>query len=185
MSRWGDERDGAGRRRAGPGAACGGRGCQGQGGPHAAGMPARELPGANRTREERERNQRKEVNEERKGDNRRLAPYASEQRMMGLLAELGERYRIDYQREYKIKDERNGWFVTHVDGAWPKDRLVIVRCTAGCIASGSSTRPAHALRTSSNGSTTCGPVAGACWSSTTQKCRASDGGRPWSRWRSS
>lgn len=88
-------------------------------------VPDHERPGAQRTREERARNQRKEIREERKGDDRRRMPYASEQRMMGLLAELGERYRIDYQREYKIRDDANDWYVTHVDVAWPADRLVI------------------------------------------------------------
>jgi len=123
MRRWDDERDGESRREPDPAPRAEARDARAGEDPRAA--DARDLPGANRTREERARNQRKEVNEERKGDDRRPVPYASEQRMMGLLAELGERYRIDYQREYKIRDERNDWFVTHVDCAWPKERLVI------------------------------------------------------------
>jgi len=87
--------------------------------------PEHERPGAHRTREDRERNQRAEIREADKADIRRLSPYSTEQRMMGLLAELGERYRLDYEREYKIRDEPNDWYVTHVDFAWPKDRLVI------------------------------------------------------------
>src|SRR5690348_5253557 len=78
-------------------------------------------PGAHRTREEREHQQRKEIREQRKADERRLAPYSSEQRMMGLLSELGERNRIDFQREYKIRDDQNDWYVTLVDFAWPDD----------------------------------------------------------------
>src|SRR5947209_7366721 len=87
--------------------------------------PARERPGTNRSPEERERNQRTEVREADKADLRRLSPYSSEQRMLGLLAELGERYRLDFEREYRIRDEPNDWYVTHVDVAFPKDRLVI------------------------------------------------------------
>ncbi len=87
--------------------------------------PDHERPGAHRTRQERERNQRLEVREADKADIRRLSPYSTEQRLMGLLAELGERYRLDYEREYKIRDEPNDWYVTHVDVAWPTDRLVI------------------------------------------------------------
>ncbi len=87
--------------------------------------PDHERPGAQRTREERERNQRTEIREADKAEVRRLSPYSSEQRMMGLLAALGERYRLDYEREYKIRDERNDWYVTHVDFAWPKERLVL------------------------------------------------------------
>jgi len=45
--------------------------------------------------------------------------------MMGLLSELGERNRLDFQREYKIRDDANDWYVTHVDFAWPEHRLVI------------------------------------------------------------
>ena len=88
--------------------------------------PDHERPDAQRTRDERARNQRTEIREADKAEIRRLSPYSSEQRMMGLLAALGERYRLDYGREYKIRDEANEWYVTHVDFAWPEDRLVIV-----------------------------------------------------------
>jgi len=115
VDRGDDERERDGDSRAG----------RGRGQEREPGTPDRERPGAHRTREERDRNQRKEVREERKGDDRRLAPYSSEQRMMGLLSELGERNRIDFQREYSIRDEPNDWYVTHVDFAWPADRLVI------------------------------------------------------------
>ncbi len=115
-----DERDGGSRadagrdqERAGPGPAGPDRG------------PDHERPGAHRTREERARNQRSEVREADKAEVRRVSPYSTEQRMMGLLASLGERYRLDYEREYKIKDEAHDWYVTHVDFAWPAERLVI------------------------------------------------------------
>jgi len=90
-------------------------------------VPAHERPGAHRTREERARNQRDEIREADKAELRRLSPYSTEQRMMGLLAALGERYRLDYEREYKIRDDANDWYVTHVDFAWPAptERLVI------------------------------------------------------------
>ncbi len=55
----------------------------------------------------------------------RLAhPTVPEQQTMGLLAELGERYRADFQREHKITAP-DGSYVTHVDFAWPADRLVL------------------------------------------------------------
>jgi len=55
----------------------------------------------------------------------RLAhPTVPEQQTMGLLAELGERYRADFQREHKIT-AADGSYVTHVDFAWPADRLVL------------------------------------------------------------
>lgn len=93
--------------------------------PRELGVPSEERPGAHRSPDERERNQRAEVREADKADARRLAPYSTEQRMLGLLAELGERYRLDYQREYTVRDEANDWYVTHVDFAWPKEQLVI------------------------------------------------------------
>ncbi len=121
--------------------------------------PPEELPGAHHVLDER--NQRAEVREADKADARRLAPYFTEQRMLGLLAELGERYRLDYQREYTVRDEANDWYVTHVDFAWPREQLV-TEVYPGSTATASSTRPARGSRTTGSASTTCRPAAGGC-----------------------
>ena len=60
----------------------------------------------------------------RQADWRRAHPTVPEQQMMGLLAGAGEHYRQDYQREHKITTP-DGRFVTHVDFAWPEERLAL------------------------------------------------------------
>jgi len=118
VSRGGNERTGAGReaghqtRQETPRAA-----------PHD--KPKEELPRAERTPTEREkaRNRSREKAETLRADDRRGKPTVPEQQMMSVLGTLGERYGEDYQREYKITD--GDWYMTHVDVAWPADRLIV------------------------------------------------------------
>jgi very-short-patch-repair endonuclease len=76
-----------------------------------------------RTDREREANRRLERAEEVRAAWRVARPTAPEQQMMSVLATLGERYGEDYLREHKIMD--GGWYVTHVDFAWPATGRVI------------------------------------------------------------
>jgi len=80
--------------------------------------------GASRTARDREQNRRDERSEDLKADKRRGRPSVPEQQMLGVLATLGERYGEDYTREHKIT-AGDGWYVAHVDFAWPRDHLVI------------------------------------------------------------
>ncbi len=80
--------------------------------------------GVSRTARDREQNRRDERSEDLKADKRRGRPSVPEQQMLGVLATLGERYGEDYTREHKIT-AGDGWYVAHVDFAWPRDRLVI------------------------------------------------------------
>jgi len=73
---------------------------------------------------EAQREYQREAQLARADDDRRLHPTVPEQQMMSVLAELGEHYRIDYQREYEIRDA-NDRLLTHVDFAWPRDHLAV------------------------------------------------------------
>src|SRR5258707_329832 len=84
--------------------------------------PLRPLP--ERTEQERKENRRTGHAEDRQADARRWRPTIPEQQLLSVLAMLGERYGEDYAREVKIK-EADGWFLTHVDVAWPSERLAI------------------------------------------------------------
>jgi len=77
-----------------------------------------------RTERERVANRRLERAEDMRGAKRLARPTAPEMQMMSVFATLGERYQEDYFREHKLKEE-DGWYVTHVDFAWPAERLVI------------------------------------------------------------
>ena len=80
--------------------------------------------GTSRTDGDRERNRRDAGAEDLRADKRRGRPSIPEQQMLGVLATLGEQYGVDYVREHKIT-AYDGWYVTHVDFAWPENRLVI------------------------------------------------------------
>jgi very-short-patch-repair endonuclease len=80
--------------------------------------PPREL-----TAREREKNRNRENAASLRAADRIGRPTVPEQQMISVLAALGERYGEDYQREHKIKD--SDWYMTHVDFAFPADRLII------------------------------------------------------------
>jgi very-short-patch-repair endonuclease len=69
-------------------------------------------------------NERSERAEDRKADVRRWRPTVPEQQLWSILSALGERYGTDFEREFKIRTPE-GWYLTHVDYAWPSLGYVI------------------------------------------------------------
>jgi len=82
---------------------------------------ARPAPASGRISPEREEARR--YREERQTDLlahwRLTHPTIAEQQMVAALAAAGERYGVDYEREFKIAPS------LHVDFAWPDDRLIV------------------------------------------------------------
>jgi len=82
---------------------------------------ARPVPASGRISPEREEARR--YREERQTDLlaqwRLTHPTIAEQQMVAALAAAGERYGVDYEREFKIAPS------LHVDFAWPEDRVIV------------------------------------------------------------
>src|SRR5579884_1478676 len=62
---------------------------------------------------------------DRAAETRRERPTASERAMIALLAELGQRDRVDYEREFKVAPR------THVDFAWPDGEKAVIEVYGG------------------------------------------------------